>query len=294
MLRYAFFTLLKKKYDLGIQSRWFTDIHDASFLMYFSGAKIRVGYSHSSPFYLKNKSEAKRNYDKLFTHVISDFSFKHVVERELKIIEFLEGVVEDDNLELWLDKDDENFAQVIIENNNINKDVWLIGMGIGTWESKRRWPIERFLELIEWLLKETNSKIILLGDENEIELGKCVERRFPSKIINLIGKTTLRQAPVILKYCKLYIGNDTGIMHMAAAMKTPTVGIFSCSKRGSPYSRNSPYLFAPWKTEFRIVNPDKQISPCRDECINVSAPHCILQVTVEDVKQAIKELLPKD
>jgi ADP-heptose:LPS heptosyltransferase len=105
-----------------------------------------------------------------------------------------------------------------------------------------------------------------------------------------IGKITLRQLTSILSYCKLYMGHDTGIMHITAAMKIPVLEISCWPEFGDKFSAKSPYHFGPWGVRHIILSPEKPLEPCKDECIS-SKPHCILQVTVEDAKEAVKKLL---
>ena len=109
-------------------------------------------------------------------------------------------------------------------------------------------------------------------------------------MIDLTGTTTLRQTISLLKRCKLYIGNDSGLMHLAAAMKVPIVEISCWPKNGDKFHHNSPYRFGPWKTRAVVVNPEKAIEPCLGGCTKFE-PHCILQVEVEDVKGAAEKLL---
>jgi ADP-heptose:LPS heptosyltransferase len=61
----------------------------------------------------------------------------------------LGGKVNDNDLELWTNKDDEHFAELILKENNLNKDCLFIGVGLGARESRRTWPVERYLKLIE-------------------------------------------------------------------------------------------------------------------------------------------------
>lgn len=290
-LGFAYLYLLKRRFDLAVLPRWFVDLYDASFLIYFSGARKRIAYTEYTSSY---KSKKNKNYDKLFTHIINDTTIRHEVENNLKIINFLGGKINDDNLEVWINDNDRNFVQSILARQNIKQENFLIGIGLGSRVSRKQWPVERFLELIDWLLNEINTQIILFGDKNEACLGQYIARYlkedFTSRVMNLIGKVTLRQAAAFLIHCKLYIGNDTGLIHIAAAAKVPVVEINSWAKSASARSHFATYFYAPWKTQSIIVNPDEPMPPCRKYCV-FRKPHCILQVTVEDVKEAVRSML---
>jgi heptosyltransferase-2 len=289
-LKLAFLHLWKKKFDLAILPRWGCDFYNDSLVAYFSGAAKRVAYSENVN---SIKQRLNKGCDKLFTHLKLDKTLKCELEHGLEIIDFIGGKIEDDSLELWLDEDDVSFAKSIIENNNIDNNYFLIGMGLGAPSLRKIWPVENYLNLIQWLLEKIDCKLMLFGNTNEAHLGRYVERNLEDsalkRIINIIGKTTLRQAASLLKYCKLYIGNDAGLIHMAAAMRVPVIEI-SCWPKNSQEFMYSPLRFAPWKVRHIVVNPERPLPPCAGECLS-SESHCILQITVEDVKKAINQLL---
>lgn len=290
-LGFAYLYLLKRRFDLAILPRWFVDFYDGSFLIYFSGAKKRIAYTEYTSSY---KSKKNKNYDKLFTHIINDATIRHEVQNNLKIINFLGGEVSSDNLEVWINDNDRNLAQSILTKKNIKQENFLIGIGPGSRVLRKQWPVERFLELINWLLNEIDTRIILFGDKNEACLGQYIaqylKKDFTSRVMDLVGKATLRQTAAFLTHCKLYIGNDTGLIHIASAVKVPIIEISSWAKSASPRSHFSSYFYTPWKTQSIIVNPDEPTPPCREYCV-FHRPHCILQVRVEDVKEAVRGML---
>ncbi len=99
----------------------------------------------------------------------------------------------------------------------------------------------------------------------------------------------------LLKHCQLYVGNDTGPMHLAAAIELPIIAI-SCHPFGAAPSRSySPKRFAPWKVQHRVLQPPIALDVCASSgksengCHFVTIafriePHCILGVTVEAVQ----------
>ncbi len=290
-LKLAVSRLWKRRFDLAISSRWDIDYEHSSFLTYFSGAKQRTAYSERTRY---KKYRPRRGYDKLFTHLFTDKALKHEVEYNLGMIKLLGGRIEEDGLELWPDKDDEDLARSILKKNNLARDSSLVGIGIGASALQKRWPIERFLELIRWFLKESDStKILILGDKNEVSLCDYIKRHLDrnllNRVIDVAGLTTLRQTAALLKQCSLYVGNDSGPKHIAAALKVPVVEISNWPKSGYKFSDYSPYRHRPWKVRHILVSPDASLSPCQGECQS-SKPHCILQVTAEDAKEAIKKL----
>ena len=109
----------------------------------------------------------------------------------------------------------------------------------------KQWPKENFVSLIKKLITNKNfdhCRFILIGSQNEKYIGDFICKSFNNdRIINLIGKPKLIEVCSILKKCKLFIGNDSGLMHLAASLKIPTVGLFGPSdiKQYSPWGDNT-------------------------------------------------------
>ncbi|MEM2293081.1 MAG: glycosyltransferase family 9 protein [Nitrososphaeria archaeon] len=282
--------LWKQHFDLVIVPRWDIDNYHATFIAYFSGASWRVGYSENVN---EIKNQFNKGFDKFFTHVLKDQTVKHEVEHNLDIIRFLGGEIKEDHLELWLSKEDEAFAEWIIMNHNIGWKDLLVGIGPGASTSNREWPLQSFIELGKWLIKEYNAKIIVVGGSKEENLGRMLKQELGNNVINTAGMTTLRQTAALLKHCQLFIGNDSGPMHLAAAMGVPIVELSCHPLTGSPYAVNSPYRFGPWGVKNIILQPHLPTPPCHEQCIIINKPHCILGISVEQVKQAVVNILTK-
>jgi len=273
----------KDRFDLAILPRWDADRHYATFVTYFSGAPSRVGYSENV-----NTLKQKLNHslDLLLTHPINDPVQKHEVEHNLDVVRFLGGQIQDDKLELWTDERDETWANAFLIEKGIKKDDFLIALSPGTRQPRKEWPVDRFAELSAWLQQEYQAKILVLGAKEEESLGNKLVKRLGSFVINALGRTTLRQTTALLKRCQLFVGNDTGPMHLAGALGVPVVAVFCHPEGGSDSSSNSPARFGPWQSPCVIVQPKNSTLPCMEEC-SAEEPHCILGVTVEQVKNAL-------
>ncbi|MDD5584110.1 MAG: glycosyltransferase family 9 protein [Candidatus Omnitrophica bacterium] len=286
-LQYAVSNLWKYKFDLAFFPRWDFDGYYGSFLIYFSGANKRVAYSECVS---SDKQQQNRGYDKLFTDLITGISLKHEVERNLEMIKFLGGSISSDNLELWTDEKDENFGKEIIKRYGVKNDETLVCLCIGARDPRRKWPLERFSELGLWLNEQYGARIFFMGDAKEKILGEALQKDLGDSAINLIGLTTLRQASTLMKFCKIYIGSDSGLKHIAATVNIPVVEISPYSHISLPAEQCVPYRFKPWKTKYAQLVPKEPVASCRYGCTSLE-PHCILQITVEEVKKAVQGLL---
>jgi heptosyltransferase-2 len=132
--------------------------------------------------------------------------------------------------------------------------------------------------------------LLVLGSKKETGLANQLQTEIGSGVINVTGQTTLRQSAELLARCHLFIGNDSGPMHMAAAMHVPIVGICSHPKTGSLHHERSPMRFRPWTSDYVLVQPDTASGRCSDGCDARSA-HCIRNVTVDMVHYAATQQL---
>lgn len=286
-LKLAFRNLWKKKFDLAILPRWDADYYHATFLTYFSGASKRVGFSEKV---IENKRRRNRDFDRLFTHVLNDNALKHEVNHNLDLIRFLGGTLRNDALESWLSSEDEYFADNFLKSHGIQNDNLLIAFGPFSGSPKRMWPISNFNKLGVWLTKKYNTNIILIGGKDVKPLGVKLQCKFGKAVIDAVGKTTLRQTSALLKRCNLFIGNDAGPMHLAAAVGIPVIEVSCHPKRSSKQHPNSPVRFGPWGVSHYILQPERTQYPCSDACTATQA-HCILGITVDQVKDVVKKYL---
>jgi ADP-heptose:LPS heptosyltransferase len=140
------------------------------------------------------------------------------------------------------------------------------------------------------LAQKHGTRIVLLGGKAEQEFAAVLADGLGSTAISAAGVLSLRAAAALLRRCRLYIGHDTGAMHLAAAVGVPVVEISCHPLTGSPYSWNAPQRFGPWGVPSRILQPTKPLPPCRNEC-DTDKPHCILQIEPDAVIAAAEELL---
>jgi ADP-heptose:LPS heptosyltransferase len=93
----------------------------------------------------------------------------------------------------------------------------------------RRWPVERFAQVGNWL-GELGLRIVITGGREETELTAELAARLDIPAIDLGGKTTLGALGALLKGSRLLIANDTGVAHLASALEVPSVVLFAASQ----------------------------------------------------------------
>ncbi len=146
----------------------------------------------------------------------------------------------------------------------------------------RRWSPANFSRLAEWLAARWKLTPVVLLGPRERELGAEVRRLFHQPLVIVEG-LDLRRMIALVSRARLFVGQDTGPTHVAAAAGCPVVDIFGSS---------NPVYWRPWATPSRVVANDFSCRPCRgDRCYAFEEPRCILSVTLDQVKQACHELL---
>ena len=111
---------------------------------------------------------------------------------------------------------------------------------VGTrWESKQWFPIQ-MAECAELLRSRYQLDVVLLGSEEDQELARQASAQADGRVVNLVGRTSLREAVGIIERAKVAVGPDTGLMHIAAALGTPVVSLWGATDPG----RTGPHGFS--------------------------------------------------
>jgi len=282
ILRLCITQLWKRRFDLAVYPRWDVDYYDASLLVYLSGAPRRVGYSENV---VPWKKENNAGYDHFFSEVMNDSVLKHEVLHNVDMIRFLGGQVQSDALELWLTPEAQRWAREALPLPAQTGPF--VALVMGARQAAKRWPFGAFGELAALLSHAYKVTLVLLGSREDQDLGVL---RGP--VIDLRGKTSLLQAAAVLKPCALYIGNDTGLMHIAAAVGTPVVELCCHPQTGSSLAWPWPERFHPWSGAYKVLRPKGPRAPCQDGCIAAES-HCIADVSVAEVFEAAEIFLRK-
>ncbi|MDP2750636.1 MAG: glycosyltransferase family 9 protein, partial [Nanoarchaeota archaeon] len=168
----------------------------------------------------------------------------------------LKKEINNTKMELFPSKKDIAYANNFIKKNRIMGAIIGIAPGgasnPGQTVPLKRWPKKRYSELCNMILKKTKANIIFFGgksDENiirdimnEIKIGSTNQ----NQIFNTVGKNTILQSAAMIKKCKVFISNDSGPMHIAAAVDTNTISIFGPTNpiKLAPLGKKHKYLWA--------------------------------------------------
>lgn len=186
---------------------------------------------------------------------------------------------------VWCSADDDAFAKELVAD-----DGPLLVLGpTANWGGKQ-WPGDRFSKIATRLLETARLKnagiAVLGGPGEETGAAACIDGLNGIKVHNLVGQASLGQAAAILKLARLYIGNDSGLMHMAAAAGAPTLGLFGPSRveHYAPWGSHAAWIRTPESLEEIVSAPGYDFR---------SHDSRMLSLTEETVFNAATELLAR-
>ena len=268
----------KLKFDLLID---FSLDYRYNIVAKFLGIPKRIGFNY--------KNRGRFLTDKID---IEGYNDKHIVEYYLDLLKFLGIKPTTNRLELFLSKQDEQWADLHLRSVGIDENDFVVGIIPGGGESwgktafYKHWAKEKFAQVADELSKKYNAKIIILGSSQEKKICQDVVNLMHEKPINACGKTTIRQFAALLKRCKLVITNDGGPLHTAISQNVNTISIFGPvdEKVYGPYPPDEKHI---------VLKKDLPCRPCyrnfkMQECENRK---CLELITAEDVLEAVDRLL---
>lgn len=171
-----------------------------------------------------------------------------------------------------------------VENLSLTKKKPILILCPGAaYGSAKCWPAEYFAEIAN-CKKSKDWQIVLLGAKSDEAMGHRIQKLTQHACINLIGKTSLLEALNVLSFSTLVISNDSGLMHLTAALDRPLIAL---------YGSSSPEFTPPLSKKTKIIYLKLSCSPCfKRECPLVHF-NCLKQLTPQTVLNAIEELINK-
>lgn len=154
---------------------------------------------------------------------------RHELDGALKLIEAI-GIKPPTRLPfLRLSEEDREFADRFLSAEGVRAGEVLVGMHVGCgvkWAEFRRWPLERFTELARRLMDTCGVRILLTGGMRENEAVQGMAKALQGTAIIATGKTDICQTAAVIRRCRLFVSNDSGLAHIAAAVETPLIVLF--------------------------------------------------------------------
>ncbi len=271
--------LRKYKFDLGII---FPNSFHAAFMLMLMGVRVRIGY----------RTDGRQL---LLTHSIP------VTQEEKKTqyrVNYFHKILSPLNSELTPGRYDSKWTnnnvalKKSLQSTGVDRKDFLITIHPGASKIERAWHAERFGILCQNLIKTYPVKIILLGTYEEKLLLEKINSFCSSENMMIVVKLDLAETTQLLKASHLFIGSDSGLLHVASLGGTPVVGIFGPGQAAT----TGPFIDI---KKQEIVTRNYSCSPCRqhffEECEASlhQKPECLESISVKEVSEAIKKIVER-
>lgn len=232
----------------------------------------------------------------LTKNIVTPRSIVSDVEKNFYLLQAAGLKVNQTHMELFYTAADAQRAEEMLE--TLPPACKKVLLGIGASAYTKKYPVKKLLVALKELLKK-NLAFVIIGGKGDVKDADYLEKNLPpEKFINLVNKTTLRETEAIVSRTDYYIGNDTGVLHMAAAAKVPVLGIY----RGAvdmdnvlPAIMSEFQRFKPWQTKFVALRPEHPLGECATlppaygYCRHSEA-HCITQITPQEIVAGFEKL----
>jgi lipopolysaccharide heptosyltransferase II len=209
---------------------------------------------------------------------------KHEVDTYIDVTRPLGVDTERVELELFLTAEDRVFAKSLLKENSIQSEKTIVGINPNGYRPNRKWMKERFAAVADNLICDYDTQVVFIGSKSEMPLVEEIRSLMKSEAASVAGKTNLRQLAALIGQLDLFITNDSGPMHIAAAMKTPIVALFG---------PQTPIKYAPYCPENMkvVIWKNVECGPCdKIDCANHK---CMKLISVEEVLAGAEKLLSR-
>ena len=237
----------------------------AAWLIFFSKIKIRTGFKQVRPGLINDQRGGRPG----------NFHQKTVglLSKEMPIPDHLPYP--------RLQTGEKEIAETVgrLEMDVSPKPLIVLAPGASKWSTKK-WPIKYFVQLSRMLIEKYH--VCVMGGDQEFALGQVIAAEHPQGITNLCGKSSISEAVDVITASKCVIANDSGLMHVAAAVRTPIVGI---------YGSTSPEAYPPLSDFKAICWRNTLCSPCYMNQCPYGHHVCMTGITPQEVFERLTSLI---
>ena len=266
--------LRAQKFDVALLLQ---NAFDAAWLAWRAGIPERIGYARDGRSFLLTKAIPVSKSREIPAH--EKFYYLELIRRA----GWTDTLADESFIQLMVEEEKRRNAEEILVKAGVRTGVLRVAIGAGaSYGSAKCWLPSRFAELANRLQSRRDAEIILFGTAAEATVSNLIAAEMQRPPIDLTGKTAIANLPALLSQCHLFIGNDSGAMHVAAAVGLPVVAVFGPT---------DPFGTAPVTPRCSIVQEKPYCSPCfLRRC--PTDHRCMTKITVDMVEAAASAWLP--
>jgi len=265
--------LRAQKFDVALLLQ---NAFDAAWLAWRAGVPERIGYARDGRSFLLTRAISVPKAGEVPPH--EKFYYLELIRRA----GWIDSLPDETFIALNVSEGNRRRAAEFLVQSGARPDSLRIAIGAGaSYGSAKCWPPSRFAELANRLQSQTEADVILFGTAAEAAVTRAILSELRKPPIDLTEKTAIADLPALLSQCHIFIGNDSGAMHVAAAVGLPVVAVFGPT---------DPYGTAPATPRCTIVQEKPYCNPCfLRHC--PTDHRCMRAITPDMVEAAAKSWL---
>jgi heptosyltransferase-2 len=265
--------LRAQKFDVALLLQ---NAFDAAWLAWRANIPERIGYARDGRSLLLTKPVPVPKHGEISTH--EKFYYLELLRRA----GWLDSLPDESFIAMTVPEAKRRRAAEFLVESGARPHALRVAIGAGaSYGSAKCWPPSRFAELANRLQSQKDADILLFGTAAEAAVSNAIAADMHQPPINLTGKTAIADLPALLSQCQLFIGNDSGAMHVAAAVGLPVVAVFGPT---------DPLGTAPVTPRCTIVQEKPYCSPCfLRRC--PTDHRCMTSITPDMVEAAVRPWL---
>ncbi|MDR3624500.1 MAG: lipopolysaccharide heptosyltransferase II [Chlamydiales bacterium] len=262
--------LQRGHYDLGVL---LTNSFSSAWWFWRGNIKVRIGYANDWRSFL-------------LTHVCKpsrDSEDIHLVDRYKGLYSCLDLQHTATIPRLYLSKAETDMAKNTLTRQGFKKGMVLVGINPGAaFGPAKCWPAERYRMIAKQLLEDESVFVVFFGDSKSLDLIKSISAGLPKRVCNLAGLTSLRELMALIGECSIFLTNDSGPMHIAAALQTPLLALFGSTNEKA----TGPYGFG------KVIHKHVECSPCYLRTCPIDF-RCMNRIEVDEVYKNLQEMIAR-
>ncbi|HEX9860896.1 MAG TPA: lipopolysaccharide heptosyltransferase II [Nitrospirota bacterium] len=262
--------LRKKRFDRAILLQ---NAFEAAVIAFMAKIPVRMGYATDGRGILLTKS----------VKVAKETKEKHQVYYYLDLLKALGMKAHAHAPKLYPDREHARHASEFLKENGVSGSSPVVGINPGAqYGVAKKWYPERYADVADRLVREYGARVVIFGGPGDVAAAGTVEAAMREPAINLAGRTTIRELMAYAKKCGLFITNDTGAMHVSAALGVPTLAVFGSTDHiaTGPFGKGNV-----------IVRNPVNCSPCLKRTCPLKHYRCMETVSADQVYEAAKGML---
>ena len=265
--------LRREKFDVAVLLQ---NAFDAAWIAWRAGIPERIGYARHGRSWLLTKAIAVPAKGEAPAHETYDYL------ELLRRAGWLARLPRIDEISIAVPEQDRQKAHERLFAEGVRKNAVRIAFASGAaYGSAKCWDPERYAELADRLIAAFDADVLLFGAAQESGMAARIAGAMRNRVFNLVGATLIGELPALLSTCRLFIGNDSGAMHVAGAVGIPVIGVFG------PSDPEGTRAMTP---QFTLIREPVECSPCFLRKCPIDH-RCMTRISVERVFAAAQVLL---